>query len=119
MSAGIQFTSREFGGSGVGNMGQIHTDGQGWDGQPASAALTLPPLAVLWFTRRGRTPTGLVGRFLPALAISAPVMVLLGNSMGWIFTEMGRQPWVVFGVLTTANGVSPGDRLSIIGRPLA
>jgi len=65
-------------------------------------------LAVLWFTRRGRTPTGLVGRFLPALAISAPVMVLLGNSMGWIFTEMGRQPWVVFGVLTTPNGVSPG-----------
>ena len=30
------------------------------------------------------------------------------NSFGWIFTEMGRQPWVVFGLMTTANAVSPG-----------
>ncbi|MFT4081901.1 MAG: cytochrome ubiquinol oxidase subunit I [Nocardioides sp.] len=63
---------------------------------------------VLWLTRRGRAPTGgLVGRFFPALAISVPVMVLLGNSMGWIFTEMGRQPWAVFGLLTTDQAVSP------------
>ncbi len=27
--------------------------------------------------------------------------------MGWIFTEMGRQPWLVFGLLKTADGVSP------------
>ncbi|GAA4966421.1 cytochrome ubiquinol oxidase subunit I [Yinghuangia aomiensis] len=32
---------------------------------------------------------------------------LIANSFGWIFTEMGRQPWVVFGVLQTADGVSP------------
>ena len=30
------------------------------------------------------------------------------NSFGWIFTEMGRQPWAVFGLMTTANAVSPG-----------
>jgi cytochrome d ubiquinol oxidase subunit I len=29
------------------------------------------------------------------------------NSVGWIFTEMGRQPWVVFGILPTSAGVSP------------
>ena len=29
------------------------------------------------------------------------------NSVGWIFTEMGRQPWLVFGTLRTAAGVSP------------
>ena len=28
--------------------------------------------------------------------------------MGWIFTEMGRQPWTVFGVLKTIDSVSPG-----------
>ncbi|MHB9860353.1 cytochrome ubiquinol oxidase subunit I [Streptomyces sp. YIM S03343] len=33
---------------------------------------------------------------------------LIANSWGWIFTEMGRQPWSVFGVLTTADSVSPG-----------
>ena len=28
--------------------------------------------------------------------------------VGWVFTEMGRQPWLVFGLLKTADGVSPG-----------
>ncbi|GAA0663734.1 cytochrome ubiquinol oxidase subunit I [Kitasatospora atroaurantiaca] len=32
---------------------------------------------------------------------------LIANSFGWIFTEMGRQPWAVFGLMTTANAVSP------------
>ena len=33
---------------------------------------------------------------------------LFANSAGWIFTEMGRQPWIVAGVLPTASAVSPG-----------
>ncbi|GAA1928814.1 cytochrome ubiquinol oxidase subunit I [Streptomyces sodiiphilus] len=33
---------------------------------------------------------------------------LIANSWGWIFTEMGRQPWVVYGLLPTSAGVSPG-----------
>ena len=33
---------------------------------------------------------------------------LLANSFGWIFTEMGRQPWLVMGLMTTQSGVSPG-----------
>ncbi|MCT9090412.1 cytochrome ubiquinol oxidase subunit I [Streptomyces sp. ASQP_92] len=32
---------------------------------------------------------------------------LIANSWGWIFTEMGRQPWVVYGVLRTQDAVSP------------
>ncbi|MBB2987594.1 cytochrome ubiquinol oxidase subunit I [Terracoccus luteus] len=65
-------------------------------------------LVVLWATRRGRTPTG---RWLLWLAVAAPVLPLLGNSAGWVFTEVGRQPWVVFGLMTTASGVSPGVSL--------
>ncbi|MEV7153686.1 cytochrome ubiquinol oxidase subunit I [Streptomyces misionensis] len=33
---------------------------------------------------------------------------LIANSWGWIFTETGRQPWVVYGVLQTRDAVSPG-----------
>src|SRR4051812_4598605 len=33
---------------------------------------------------------------------------LVATSWGWIFTEMGRQPWVVYGVLQTRQAVSPG-----------
>ena len=32
---------------------------------------------------------------------------LFGISFGWIFTEMGRQPWIVFGQQLVADGVSP------------
>ena len=35
-------------------------------------------------------------------------MPVFANSFGWIFTEMGRQPWSVFGLMTTASAVSPG-----------
>ena len=41
---------------------------------------------------------------------SLPFLPLLANSLGWIFTEMGRQPWIVFGLMQTSAGVSPGDR---------
>ena len=60
----------------------------------------------LWRTRKGKglpRADGLAGRRSPL-----PLMPLLGNSFGWIFTEMGRQPWIVFGLMPTAAGVSPG-----------
>jgi cytochrome bd ubiquinol oxidase subunit I len=31
----------------------------------------------------------------------------IANSTGWIMTEVGRQPWVVFGLQKTTDGVSP------------
>ena len=31
----------------------------------------------------------------------------IANSAGWLVTEMGRQPWVVYGLLLTSEGVSP------------
>ena len=41
-------------------------------------------------------------------ALGLPLAALAANSFGWIFTEMGRQPWVVFGLMTTERAVSPG-----------
>ncbi len=29
------------------------------------------------------------------------------NTAGWMLTENGRQPWIVQGLMKTANGVSP------------
>jgi len=37
-----------YGGSGVGNHGRVQSELIPWDGQPASAVMTLPPLAVVW-----------------------------------------------------------------------
>jgi cytochrome d ubiquinol oxidase subunit I len=67
----------------------------------------LPILLALlgfWLTRRGRLPAN---RWFWRAAVWSAVLPLAANSFGWIFTEMGRQPWVVFGLLHTANGVSP------------
>jgi 1,4-alpha-glucan branching enzyme len=41
--------AREYGGSGVGNCGGVHTDPIGWNWRPHSLKLTLPPLAALFF----------------------------------------------------------------------
>ncbi|GLY17464.1 putative integral membrane cytochrome D ubiquinol oxidase subunit I CydA [Kineosporia sp. NBRC 101677] len=45
----------------------------------------------LWVTRRDRTP----GRWFARFALVAVPAPFLANLTGWIFTEMGRQPWVV------------------------
>ncbi|HZK60014.1 MAG TPA: alpha amylase C-terminal domain-containing protein, partial [Cryobacterium sp.] len=42
----------EFGGSGVGNLGIVDAVDAPWAGRPASATLTLPPLAGLWLRLR-------------------------------------------------------------------
>jgi len=60
----------------------------------------------LWLTR-GRRDLPRNSWFYRA-AIWAVVLPYLGTTSGWIFTEMGRQPWTVFGVLTTRQSVSAG-----------
>lgn len=57
----------------------------------------------LWQMRRGGVPKG--KWFGPAM-YSLPFLPLLANSFGWIFTETGRQPWAVFGLIKTEDGVS-------------
>ncbi|MBU1324565.1 MAG: cytochrome ubiquinol oxidase subunit I [Alphaproteobacteria bacterium] len=57
-----------------------------------------------WLTLRRRvfeTPAFL--RFAVAMGPSGFIAVLAG----WMVTEVGRQPWVVYGVLRTADAVSP------------
>jgi cytochrome d ubiquinol oxidase subunit I len=44
---------------------------------------------------------------LLALLVPAIALPYIGNAAGWIFTEIGRQPWIVFGLQKTADGVSP------------
>jgi cytochrome d ubiquinol oxidase subunit I len=31
----------------------------------------------------------------------------IANEAGWMVTEVGRQPWIVYGLMRTAQGVSP------------
>ena len=61
-------------------------------------------LAVLFQWRRGRLYDS---RLLLKVATWTVVLPLLANTAGWLFTELGRQPWLVYGLLKTSAGVSP------------
>lgn len=69
-------------------------------------ASALVAAAGLWFTRKGaKKPPA---QWMWKIAIWSFPLSLGANIMGWVFTEMGRQPWLVFGLMTTRDGVSPG-----------
>jgi cytochrome d ubiquinol oxidase subunit I len=46
-------------------------------------------------------------RWFARFALLGVALPILANWTGWIFTEMGRQPWVVFGLFGTAQANSP------------
>jgi cytochrome d ubiquinol oxidase subunit I len=62
-------------------------------------------LVGLWLTRRRAIPRA---RWFYRAAIWGAALPYLALAMGWIFTEMGRQPWTVFGVLRTSQSLSQG-----------
>jgi cytochrome bd ubiquinol oxidase subunit I len=49
-------------------------------------------LTALWLTRGGRIPNQ---RWFARFALLTIPTPFLANSAGWVFTEMGRQPWIV------------------------
>jgi cytochrome d ubiquinol oxidase subunit I len=70
---------------------------------PGLLMVGLAALCLYLVLRKRADRTRWLLRLLP-LAIFLPY---LANSAGWILTEMGRQPWIVFGLQRTAEAVSP------------
>ncbi len=76
-------------------------------------------LVAIWLTRGGRAPGQ---RWLSMFALVTLPTPFLANSAGWVFTEMGRQPWVVVPNptgdqmvrLTVSEGVSPNSAATVV-----
>jgi cytochrome d ubiquinol oxidase subunit I len=85
-----------------------------------------PPVAVSYWTFRLMIGAGLLMLFLAFYGlyltlrnrfeqqrwylmalVGAVVLPHVANATGWLFTEMARQPWIVFGLQRTAEAVSP------------
>ena len=66
-----------------------------WSFRTMIGLLAIPVLfavVALWLTRGGRIPDRRWFSWLALVALPAP---FLANISGWVFTEMGRQPWIV------------------------
>jgi cytochrome d ubiquinol oxidase subunit I len=60
-----------------------------------------------WRARRKKSETWLGSRwFLRALILAAP-LGFIAIETGWVVTEVGRQPWIIYGVMRTAEAVTP------------
>ncbi|WP_205877911.1 cytochrome ubiquinol oxidase subunit I [Mycobacterium camsae] len=66
-----------------------------WSFRAMIGLLAIPvlfALMALWLTRGGRIPSQRWFAWFALLTIPTP---FLANIAGWVFTEMGRQPWIV------------------------
>jgi cytochrome bd ubiquinol oxidase subunit I len=57
-----------------------------------------------WLYRRGRLETARWYRWAAIATIAVPFIAALA---GWVLTEVGRQPWIVQGLLKTSDAPSP------------
>ncbi len=86
----------------------------------------LPPVAIVYWSFRFMVGLGMLfilfsffgliqwwrnkleqSKLYLKFALVVMFLPLVSNSLGWIVAEMGRQPWVAYGLLLTRDGVSP------------
>jgi cytochrome d ubiquinol oxidase subunit I len=97
-----------------------------------------PPVAIVYFAFRIMVGIGLLMLLIVVLGwlahrrgrlYTAPVFLRLANwaipigfiavLAGWTVTEVGRQPWVVYGLMRTAEAISPSLTAADVGLSLA
>ena len=92
----------------------------------------IPPISINYWAFRAMVGSGFLMFFLTSLGLYLVMkknvlnfkllkyfpfaigLPYLANSSGWILTEVGRQPWVVFGYLQTSDAISPNVTVSML-----
>ena len=69
-----------------------------------------------WLYRKRRLEKARWFLWTAVVAIAFPY---LAATFGWILTEMGRQPWIVQGLLKTSQAVSPNVSTAMVATSLA
>jgi cytochrome d ubiquinol oxidase subunit I len=64
--------------------------------------LALSAVLYFWFYRHAAFPRW----FLWSLVLCAP-LGMIAIEAGWIVTEVGRQPWIIYGIMRTKDAVTP------------
>jgi cytochrome d ubiquinol oxidase subunit I len=83
-----------------------------------------PPVLITSFAFKGMVGLGtyfvfitILGWFLRNRLVQSPVYLIImlfsiplpyiANELGWVLAEVGRQPWIVYGLMKTSDAVSP------------
>ncbi len=74
-------------------------------------ALSAVPLWALWLLWRQRTIFDSTW-FLRALVAATP-LGLIAVEAGWVVTEVGRQPWIIYHVMLTRDALTPMRGLEV------
>lgn len=71
----------------------------------AGSAMILLGLYGAWLTFRKKVEKA--GKWFWYALLFSISLPFIANTAGWIMTEIGRQPWTVFGLIQTADSISP------------
>jgi cytochrome d ubiquinol oxidase subunit I len=88
----------------------IHLAFDGMVGSGFFALLIAVVFWLLYFRRKRVIPEN---RWLLRGILLSGILGFLAVEFGWIVTEEGRQPWVIYGYLRTGNAVTPAPFLDI------
>ena len=68
-------------------------------------------LVALWaawrYLRGRRNQSWLDSKWFPRLLVAAAPLGFIAIETGWTVTEVGRQPWIIYGVMRTSEAVTP------------
>jgi len=77
----------------------------------SGTALFMLSIAVGWFAWKQRGVPD--GKLLLRALIAAGPLGFLAIETGWVVTELGRQPWIIYGVMRTKEAVTPMSKIAI------
>jgi cytochrome d ubiquinol oxidase subunit I len=70
-------------------------------------------LALIYLLALAKKKSWLTSRWLLTLFVAATPLGFIAIEAGWTVTEVGRQPWIIYGVMRTADAVTPMPGIAI------
>jgi cytochrome d ubiquinol oxidase subunit I len=70
-------------------------------------------VALIYFLALWKKKSWLTSRWLLTLFVAATPLGFIAIEAGWTVTEVGRQPWIIYGVMRTADAVTPMPGIAI------
>ncbi|ELR73877.1 putative Cytochrome bd2, subunit I [Fulvivirga imtechensis AK7] len=69
--------------------------------------MALVALSILFFIARWKKKSWIMKKWFLRLFIAATPVGFIAVEAGWTVTEVGRQPWIIYGIMKTKDAVTP------------